>query len=80
MPPKKRPSRWAGICEFRVSGLGSKFSVQGVGPYYRGLNNYVYYFEGCLIMILVSQAPRPYSNYQDPYIKLSWFTVQGAGV
>ena len=37
--------------------------VLAASAYYRGLNNYLYYFGGFLIMIIVYWAPKPYSNY-----------------
>ena len=36
--------------------------------YCRGLNNYLYYFGGFLIIIIVYWAPKPFSNYFGPYI------------
>ena len=32
--------------------------------YCRGLNNYQHYFGGSLIILIVSWAPKPYSNYE----------------
>ena len=38
--------------------------------YYGGLNNYLYYLGGVLIIVIVQWAP-PYSSYCGPYIKAS---------
>ena len=37
--------------------------------YYRGLNNYQYYFGGFLIISIVQWAPKPYSEKLGPYTK-----------
>ena len=38
-------------------------------PYYRGLNDYLYYLGGFLTIIIVRWAPKPYSYYAGPYIR-----------
>ena len=41
--------------------------------YYRGLHNHLYYFGYTLITVIVKYTPRPYSNYQGPYITFHQF-------
>ena len=35
--------------------------------YYRGLDNYLYYFGGHLIITIFQYTPKPYCNYKGPY-------------
>ena len=51
------------------SGLGTTLRIIGrsskkgsANNYYRGLNNYQYYFWGFLLILIVECAPKPCSN------------------
>ena len=44
--------------------------------YYRGLNDYLYYFGGFPTGVIVSYAPTAYSNYSGPYIGASPFRTK----